>query len=123
MQNTYFMPKIIYFQLCQGPFRRSTLGYFNYHFGKENDIVSVMDCPLYSVEITVGTQPDEFMRRQASTCYQLGVLPPVETKLICVQSLSGRYVTIEERSDADTPCMSLCDVTIYEGGYTVSYLP
>ena len=79
-----------------------------------------MDCPLYLVEVTVGIQPGDFVRRQALRCYHLGVLPLLEARVICVQPLSGRYVTIEEKSDTYTPCMSLCDITIYEGGLTVS---
>ena len=72
------------------------------------------------VEVTVGMQPDDFKRRQALSCYHLGVLPLLETTAICVQPTSGRYVTIEEKTERYTPCMSLCDITIYEGGYTVS---
>ena len=87
----------------------------------ENCSFSVFECPLYFVEITVGVQPDDFMRRQALSCYHLGALPVQETTVTCVQPLSGRYVTIEEKTETYTPCMSLCDITIYEGGYTVSY--
>ena len=83
-------------------------------------LVSVTDCPLYLVEITVGMDRDDFMERQALRCYQLGVLPLLGTRAICVQPLSGRYVTIEEKNDSYIPCMSLCDITIHAGGYTVS---
>ena len=83
-------------------------------------LVSVTDCPLYLVEVTVGKQLDDFMARRALRCYHLGVLPLAGTRIICVQPLNGRYVTIEETSDLYTPCMSLCDITIYAGEYTVS---
>ena len=56
------------------------------------------------------------MRRQAWMCYNVGVLPPLKTSVVCVQPLRGRYVTVEERNDVYTPCISLCDITIYEGG-------
>ena len=86
-------------------------------------LFSVTDCPLYSVEITVGMQLDDFVGRQALKCYHLGVLPLVRTTVTCVQPLNGRYVTIEEKNDLYTPCMSLCDIAIYAGEYTVLLLP
>ena len=82
-------------------------------------LVSVNDCPLSLVEITVGIESDDFMRRQALTCYRLDVLPLLGQTVICVQPVNGRYVTIQERSYTSTACMSLCDITIYVGMYTV----
>ena len=82
-------------------------------------LVSVIDCPLYLVEITVGVESDDFMKRQSLTCYRLAVLPLLGTTVICVQPVEGRYVTIQERSHTPTGCMSLCDITIYVGKCTV----
>ena len=83
-------------------------------------LVLVIDCPLTLVEITVGMESDDFIRREALTCYRLAVLPLLGTTVICVQPVNGRYVTIQERSYTSTACMSLCDITIYVGKYTLS---
>ena len=87
---------------------------------RQSVLFPVIECPLSLVEITVGMESDDFMRGQALTCHRLVALPLLGTTVICVQPLKGRHVTIQERSYTSTACMSLCDITIYVGKYTVS---
>ena len=60
---------------------------------------------------------DDFMSKQAVMCSDWFALPELQSRLLCVQPLTGRYITIQERSPTSS-CMVLCDISLYiEGRY------